>query len=254
MTATLHIRPPKNPVHLDNQRILITGAGGSLGAEFAEQAAAAGAELVLLDRDIKALEKLHDDIEANGYAQPALYPLDLMGASPDDFAELAHRLQESLGGLDALVHAAADIGEPAPLALYEPQAWLKCLHVNLNAAFLLTQALLPLLRENEGRVIYVSDGCGREGQAAMGAYGVSKWAVEGLMATLAAEHSAANPILTCSIDPGPLRSRLRRQLFAGEMADEAPTPRAAGSGLLALLDPTQPPVNGGRYQLEREQM
>lgn len=251
MMATLPIQPLENSPQLDGQRILITGAGGSLGAEFAEQAAAAGAELVLLDRDIKALEKLHDHIESKGYAQPGLYPLDLMGASPDDFTELANRLQESLGGLDGLIHAAADIGEPAPLALYEPQAWLKCLHVNINAAFLLTQALLPLLRDSKGRVVFVSDSCGREGQAAMGAYGVSKWAVEGLMATLAAEHSAANPILACSIDPGPLRSKLRRQLFAGEMADEAPVPEAAASALLALLDPMQPPVNGGCYQLKR---
>lgn len=234
---------------LSRQRILITGAAGGLGQALAEQAAEAGAELILLDRDLKALETLHDHIEEKGLPQPGLYPLDLMGASPDDYSELAQRLKSSLGGLDCLVHAAAEIGEPAPITLYDPQAWLKCLHINVNAAFLLTQSLLPLLCENHGRVIFISDACGREGQAAMGAYGVSKWAIEGLMATLAAECSSAHPVISCSVDPGPMQTRLRRQLFAGEMANEAPTAASSARPILQLLDPSQPPANGKTYQV-----
>jgi NAD(P)-dependent dehydrogenase (short-subunit alcohol dehydrogenase family) len=235
---------------LNGQRILITGAAGALGAALAEQVTAEGAEAVLLDKSLDGLEALHDRIEAAGHGQPALYPLDMMGAGPDDYAELADRLDESLGGVDAIVHTAADYGEPAPLGLYDPQAWLKCLHVNINAAFLVTQALLPLLRRSHGRVIFVSDEAGRRGRAAMGAYGVSKWAVEGLAATLAAEYSEAHPVISCSLDPGPVQSRLRRGLFAGETVDEVPTPAAATAALSALLDPAQPPANGGVYGLD----
>lgn len=235
---------------LDGQRILITGAAGALGAALAEQVAAEGAEAVLLDKSLDGLETLHDRIETAGHGQPALYPLDMMGAGPDDYAELGDRLDESLGGVDAIVHTAADYGEPAPLGLYDPQAWLKCLHVNINAAFLVTQALLPLLRRSHGRVIFVSDEAGRRGRAAMGAYGVSKWAVEGLAATLAAEYSEAHPVISCSLDPGAVQSRLRRGLFAGETVDEVPTPAAATAALSALLDPARPPVNGGVYGLD----
>lgn len=250
---TIEISPgpkgPARPDRLDGQRVLITGAAGGLGSALSELAAAEGAELVLLDKDLKALESLHDRIEAAGHRQPALYPLDMMGASPDDYAELANRIEQELGGLDVVVHAAADFGEPAPLTLYEPQAWLKCLHVNINASFLLTQALLVLLRTSAGRVIFVSDEAGREGRAAMGAYAVSKWAVEGIMATLAAEHSPIHPVISCSVDPGAMQTRLRRQLFTGEAADEVPSPAGAAAAINRLLDPASTPVNGGMYRV-----
>ncbi|KAF0280067.1 SDR family NAD(P)-dependent oxidoreductase [Spiribacter aquaticus] len=240
-----------DPTRLSGQRILITGAAGALGSALAEQLAAQGADTVLLDKSLNGLEALHDRIEAAGHGQPALYPLDLMGAGPDDYAELADRLAESLGGVDAVVHAAADFGSPAPLSLYDPQAWLKCLHVNINAAFLLTQALLGLLRDSQGRVIFISDAAGRSGQAAMGAYGVSKWAVEGLAATLAAEYSAAHPVISCSVDPGAIQSTLRRQLFTGETVDEVPTAEIAARAVATLVDPAATPANGAMYRVSR---
>ena len=246
---TANLDTPPDPGRLAGQRILITGAAGELGGSLAERVVAEGADAVLLDKSLDGLESLHDRIEAAGYGQPALYPLDLMGAGPDDYAELAERLDESLGGIDAVVHAAADPGEPAPLGLYDPQAWLKCLHVNVNAAFLLTQALLPMLRTHRGRVIFVTDEAGRTGRAAMGAYGVGKWAVEGIAATLAAEYSEAHPVISCSVDPGALQSRLRRQLFTGETVDEVPTPDGAATALAGLLAPATPPVNGTMYRV-----
>lgn len=238
-----------NAGRLAGQRILITGAAGGLGSALAERAVAEGADAILLDKSLKGLESLHDRIESAGHGQPALYPLDLMGAGPDDYADLARRLDESLGGVDTIVHAAADYGEPAPLGLYDPQAWLKCLHVNINAAFLLTQALLPMLRAHHGRVIFVTDEAGRAGRPAMGAYGVSKWAVEGIAATLAAEYSEAHPVISCSVDPSALQSPLRRQLFTGETVDEVPTADAAAGALARLLDPVNPPVNGTQYRV-----
>ena len=251
MIDEISVHPDAAPVagRLAAERVLISGAGGALGSALAERAGAEGAELVLLDKDLAALESLHDRIEAAGHRQPALYPLDMLGASPDDYAELASRLEQELGGLDSLVHAAADPGEPAPLGLYDPQSWLKCLHVNINAGFLLTQSLLGLLRASHGRVVFVSDEAGRSGRAALGAYAVSKWAVEGIMATLAAEYSAAHPVIGCSVDPGALQSGLRRALFTGETAQEVAAPAAAASAIAALLDPARPPRNGARYRV-----
>ena len=250
---TLELPFVKNPQpvsgRLAGQRLLITGAAGSLGGALAEMIAAEGGELVLLDSDLKGLEALHDRIEAAGHGQPGLYPLDLMGASPDDYTELAERIRSALGGLDVVVQAEAALGEPAPIGLYAPQQWLETLHVNLNGAFMMTQACLPLLRESAGAMLFISDACGRSGQAAMGAYAVSKWGLEGLMQTLAAESSEAHPVTACSIDPGPLRSGLRRRAYAGEMPEEAPIPEGAAAAILSLLGTEGSPKNGGQYKV-----
>ncbi|MEX0384545.1 SDR family NAD(P)-dependent oxidoreductase [Spiribacter pallidus] len=238
------------PGRLTGQRLLITGAAGGLGSAVAATAAAEGADLVLLDRDIKGLEALHDDIEAKGHPRPALYPLDYLSAAPDDYAELATGIAADLGGIEQLLHTAADAGDATPMALYDPQTWLKTLHININGAFLVTQALLPMLREQAGRVIFVDDHDAHHRRAATGAYGVSKAALMGMMRVIAAEHSPANPVVSCAIDPGSMRTALRRGLFAGEMAEEVDSPAHAAGCVAALLDPRHPPANGVHYRVD----
>jgi len=252
MTAPLSLSPEYTPGAdaLAGHRVLITGAAAGLGAALARQTAALGATVILLDKDLRGLEAVYDAIEAAGQPQPALYPLDLLGASPDDHAELAERLGEALGGLEALVHAAAQLGEPAPLAHYDVEQWMKTLQVNLNGPFLLTRACLPLLAAADGpRVLFVSDRAGRAGQAYMGAYGVAKAGLENLMQTLAAEQPASGGIAAASVDPGVMYTGLRRAAYPGEVPDGLPAPDAVAPALLRLLVPGEPLAAGGQYQV-----
>ena len=234
---------------LNGQRILITGAAAGLGLTLAQRAASEGATVILLDKNLQGLEKAFDQITESGGVEPALYPLDLLGAQPDDYLALAERIENQIGGLDWLINNAAELGQTAPLALQEPQQWLHTLQTNLNGPFLLTQCCLRLLQKSQGKIAFISDVAGREGRAAMGAYGVSKFAVEGLMATLAAEASNANPVTSCSIDPGPMRTALRRQAYAGEMASEVPATDGVAAAIIKLLDPEHAVVNGTRYRI-----
>lgn len=229
--------------------VLITGAGNGIGRALATASAARGASVVLLDRQVPALEAVYDEIEAAGHPQPAIYPMDLAGATPDDIATLGERIGDSLGRLDALVHNAAELGKPAPLAHYGIQAWMRTLHVDLNAPFLLTRYLLPLLQASDsGRIVFVSDRAGRTGQAYMGAYGVAKWGLEGLMRTLAAELPDHSALRVTSVDPGPTHTMLRRQGWPGEPSQHLPLPDAFADHLLYLIDPAQNPVQGGCYR------
>lgn len=137
---------------LKSRIILITGAAGGLGAVAAIACAEAGAGVILLDKRVKPLEKLHDDILALGHAQPAIYPLDLETAAEADFAELAEIIDGQFGVLHGLLHSAADIGIFGPLADVNANQWDRVLRVNLSAAHRLTRALLPLLEQGGQRV------------------------------------------------------------------------------------------------------
>lgn len=235
---------------LVGQRILITGAGAGIGRASALAAARAGATVILLDRRIPPLERVYDEIEAAGGAQPAIYPLDLLGAKPQDYTELAQRLSDSLTRLDALVHNAAELGRPCPIAHYNIEAWFRTLHINLNAPFLLTQACLPLLqRAPHSTVVFISDLAGRIGKPYAGAYGVAKAGLEGLMRTLAAELPDDSPVRSVGYDPGATRTALRALAYPGENPDELRSPSAAARGLIYLLDSGHPVRQGGIFVL-----
>ena len=125
---------------LNDRVVLITGAAGGLGRATALAAASAGASVILLGRKVRPLEKLYDEIVALGRAQPAIYPMDLSGASPNDYADLAATFEKEFGRLDGLVHAAAYFDSLRPAANISADEWMKSLHVNVSAPFLLTQA------------------------------------------------------------------------------------------------------------------
>ena len=233
---------------LAERKVLITGAGAGIGRASALAAAQAGATVILLDRRIPPLERVYDEIEAADGPEPAIYPLDLLGAKPQDYTELAQRLNEGLNGLDALVHNAAELGRPCPIAHYNIETWFRTLQINLNAPFLLTRACLPLLeRAPTGIVVFVSDLAGRIGKPYSGAYGVAKAGLEGLMRTLAAELPDDSPVRSVSYDPGATHTALRALAYPGEDPAELRSPREAARGLIYLLDPKHPIRQGAAF-------
>ena len=196
--------------------VLVTGAHGGLGAAAATACAAAGATVVLLGRRVPKLNRVYDAIEAAGAARPALYPLDLEGATPTDYAELAERLERELGRLDGILHAAAEFKGLTPLALTEPEDWLRALHVNLSAPLLLTQACLPLLQKSQdAAVVFVADDPQRVAHAYWGGYGVAKQGLLALVPMLAEELSSG-PVRVSALLPGPMRTSLRGRAWFGE--------------------------------------
>ena len=204
--------------------VLVTGAHGGLGAAAALAAARCGATLVLLGRRVPKLNQVYDAVEAAGGKQPALYPLDLEGASPADYADLAARILDECGRLDGILHAAAGFKGLTPLALTEPEDWLGALHVNLSAPLLLTQACLPLLEQaTDAAVVFVLDDPERVGHAYWGGYGVAKFGLLGLVPMLA-EELAGGPVRVSGLLPGPMRTSLRGRAWFGEDPGSVPPP------------------------------
>lgn len=204
------------PDLLRDRIILVTGAGDGIGRAIAQAYAAHGATVVLLGKTVTKLEKVYDAIEAAGGPTPAIYPMHLEGASPHDFDELAGAMDSNFGRLDGILHNAASMPYLSRIKDHEVDDWMKVMQVNINAPFMLTQACLPLLDKSEdASVIFTTDACGHVGKAFWGAYGVSKFAVEGLAQTLAAE-LVKSPIRVNCVDPGPTLTALRKRIFPGE--------------------------------------
>jgi NAD(P)-dependent dehydrogenase (short-subunit alcohol dehydrogenase family) len=223
---------------LKNRTILVTGAGDGIGREAAKSFAAHGATVILLGRTLAKLEKVYDAIEEQGGPQPAIYPMNLEGASPKDHQDLAEKLAEEFGTLEGLLHNAAELIGLSRIDDYDIETWYKIMQVNLNAPFLLTQACLPLMRKAEdASILFTSDSVGRKGKAYWGAYGVAKFGLEGLMQTLADETEGNSHIRVNSIDPGPVRTKMRMAVYPGEELASVKLPETLMPRYLWLMGP-----------------
>lgn len=233
-----------SPRLLIGRSVLVTGAGDGIGRAAARTFAAHGATVVLLGRTISKLEAVYDEIDEAGHPQPAIYPMNLEGAAPEDYQNLTATLKHELGHLDGLLHNAAELGTLTPLELYDPATWARVIQVNLHASFLLTQACLPLLRQSaDASILFTSASVGRRGQAYWGAYGVSKFAIEGMMQILAEELENTR-IRVNSIDPGPVRTAMHARAYPGRDPSALRGPDDIMPTYLYLLGPDSQGTTG----------
>lgn len=210
---------------MKNQVILITGATGGIGYILSKGFATLGATIILLGRNVKALEALYDEIEKSGCPKPAIVPFDLATTSADDYKTLYETIEKEFGRLDGLIHTAAELGSLTPIEHYPADQWMRVLEVNLNSAFLLTQATLPLLKKSKAAtVVFTScNEAAKEGRskAYWGAYSVSKSAIEGFSQILVEECETYTNIRVHTVHPGKVRTKLRQSAYPAEFgADE----------------------------------
>jgi len=190
--------------------------------------------VVLLGRKLPKLNRLYDALAKEG-PEPVLYPLDLEGASPDDYAELAARIGSELGRLDGVLHCAAEFRGLTPLAHTDPAAFARAIHVNLTAPWWLTQACLPLLsKADDAAVVFALDDLQLTGQAFWGGYGVAQHGLAALVGMLHAE-LANGSVRVSALQPGPMRTGLRAQAFVEEDDRIARDPAAYADACVILL-------------------
>jgi len=236
---------------LQGRVIAITGAGEGIGRALALTAAAHGAEVVLIGRTVAKLERVHEQITALARAEASIAPLDLERALARDYDGLAEALRSRYGRLDGLVHNAGILGSLAPIEHYDVPTWCRVLHVNLTAAFALTQVLLPALRASaDASIIFTSSGVARAPRAYWGAYAVAKAGLEALSQILADELSGSSPVRVNALNPGPVRTRMRAQAFPAEDAATLARPEAVLPSYLWLLSAASRGVTGQRLDCQ----
>jgi len=230
---------------LRDRIILITGASDGIGRALALHAAELGAQVILHGRNVSKLETVYDEIEAlDGAARPSIAAVDLATADSAAYQSLAENLEKEFGRLDGLVHNASILGDRFSIEQYDAAMWQQVMHVNVTAAFVLTQVCLPMLNASQdASVVFTSSGVGRSGRAFWGAYSVSKFATEGLSQVLADEHRHGTMRVNC-VNPGATRTNMRLEAFPAEDRDTLKRPEDILATYIFLLGPDSSGVTG----------
>lgn len=236
------------PQLLADRVIMVTGAGDGIGSQAARTCAAFGATVILVGRTQAKLQAVHDAIVADDHPEPSIASIDFARAQGDDYQTIATAVENAFGRLDGLLNNAGILGYLSPIDHYDVAKWLEVMHVNLNAPFILTQTLLPLLQEStDGSVVFTSSSVGRKGRAFWGAYAVSKFGTEGLMQTLADE---LTDIRVNCINPGATRTGMRRAAYPAEDPSRLAAPADIMAPYLYLLGPDSRGVSGQSFDCQ----
>ena len=234
---------------LKDRVILVTGATAGIGRAVSRALITHRATVILHGRNANALEAAYQEGRSLG-PEPAVVQLDLERAQGEAYQELTEKLESRFGRLDGLLHNASMLGDRSPIEHYDIGLWQKVMHVNLNASFILTRCLLPLLRQSEdASVLFTTSGVGNRGRAYWGAYCVSKFGGEGLAQTLADELESTRIRVNC-INPGATRTEMRRAAYPAEDPDTLPLPETLTGPYLYLLGPDSRGVNGKRIDAQ----
>jgi NAD(P)-dependent dehydrogenase (short-subunit alcohol dehydrogenase family) len=239
------------PDELAGRVIAITGASSGIGRAVALACAKFGATVILIGRNARKLEAVHGEIEAAGGPEPTIAVLDLEKALASDYDQLASAVSERFGRLDGLLHNAGLLGTLSPIEHYDVPTWCRVMHVNVTAAFALTQVLIPALKQSQdASVLFTSSSVGRRGRAYWGAYAVSKFATEGFMQILASEVENITSIRANSLNPGRARTMMRRQAYPAEDINTLPLPETLTGPYIALLGPASRGITGETFDAQ----
>jgi NAD(P)-dependent dehydrogenase (short-subunit alcohol dehydrogenase family) len=219
---------------LQGRVALITGASRGIGAAVAKAYAAEGAHVVLLARTQGGLEETDDAIRSAG-GTATLMPFDLSEIKKLD--AIGPAIAGKFKRLDILVGNAAMFGGLSPIAQSDPKVFEEIFRVNFFANYRLIRALDPLLRASDaGRAIFVTSGAAHMSEPYWGAYAASKAALERMVSSYAAE-TAYSPLKVNILDPGVVRTGMRREAFPGEDPSTLPAPESVIERFIELAAP-----------------
>jgi NAD(P)-dependent dehydrogenase (short-subunit alcohol dehydrogenase family) len=221
---------------LRDRVVLVTGAAGGLGSVAAKACARAGATVVLLGRKVPKLNRVYDAVAALG-PEPLLYPLDLEGAAPDDYAQMAERIEGELGRLDGVLHCATEFRGLTPLLHTDPAAFARALHVDLTAPLWLSQACLPMLaRAEDAALVFAINDRALVGQAYWGGYGIAQHGLAAMIGMLHAELGNTS-VRVAGLQPGPMRTPLRARAYVEDQDRAARDAEGYAAACVELLSP-----------------
>lgn len=228
---------------LDGKIALITGGSKGIGKGIAEAYLKQGAEVIICGRNEANLQATGDELKEFGQINYVVCDITKL----DDVKRLASQIEAIKQKLDILVNNASILGARSSIMEYPEDVWEEVIHINLNAQFFVTKALLPLLNKSENSsIINVSSSVGRKGKKEWGAYAASKFGVEALTQVLAHEMEDTN-VRVNSVNPGGTRTDMRAGAYPDEDPNTLPTPLDISPVFVYLASDESIDINGQEF-------
>lgn len=239
---------------LQGKYALITGASQGLGRQLVIDFAREGAAgIAIVARGNEGLNEVRDRIHKVAPQTKVLVIVADLTRQEDIERVVATTLSEFNGRLDVLVNNASTIGpSPMPFLLdYPLEDFRNVINTNLIAPFLLIKKALPGMIENGGSIINVTSDAGVNGYPGWGAYGISKFGIEGMSQTWAAELEDSG-VRVNWVDPGDMNTAMHRAAEPDEDPTQWANPVDVTEVFIYLASDESQNVNGQRFQAQEE--
>ena len=199
---------------MTKQRVLVTAGGSGIGRAMAEAFADAGASVWIMDISAEAMADCPDEWRrTTGDVSDA-----------ETMESLFRQIDEDWGGLDVLCANAGTAGPTAPVEEQPPCDFRDCVSVNLDGAFLAARGALPMMkRQKGGAIVFTTSTAGLYGYPLRAPYAAAKWAVIGLMKTVAME-AGPHGVRANAIAPGCVEGPRIDGVISREAAKKDVTP------------------------------
>jgi NAD(P)-dependent dehydrogenase (short-subunit alcohol dehydrogenase family) len=196
-------------------RVLISGAASGIGAAIAEAFLEADANVYICDVDRSAIERAKE-------RNPALHAGVADVGNREQVDAIIDDARAKLGGLDILVNNAGIAGPTGEVEAISADEWDRTISTNLNSQYYFLRKAVPVLKETSdcAGIVAMSSVAGRLGYAFRTPYAATKWAIVGLVKSLAIELGPSN-IRVNAILPG---------VVQGERMDRVIAARATSTG------------------------
>jgi len=223
--------------------LVITGAAKGLGRALTLRCAKAGANLILCDKEVRALELLQEEIALFSKNRTFSIPINFEGATLEDYETLVNVITSKFDKINGLIFNAATLGELAPLQHYDPIVWAKVFQVNLHSTFLMLKYCSPIIENNtNSNVIFTLAPEIYLIKPFWGAYAVSKKALLGLMELTCSEMASYDKVKINGVVPTPMRTDLHRQAYPAGDFSLLDTPEKNAEIYIKIL------TEGSRYK------
>ncbi|WP_409302609.1 SDR family NAD(P)-dependent oxidoreductase [Peribacillus sp. SCS-155] len=232
----------------ESQVIMITGASKGLGKALALTFASQGARLAICARGEHELLKVKKQAQELGAEVLAVIADVSQSRDVEKFVAIA---EDTYGRVDVLINNASTLGpSPMPFLLdYPEQDFEEVVRINTLSAFMVTRRVIAgMLQRNSGSIINVTSEAGHTGYAGWGAYGISKFAIEGLTQTWADEVKDTR-IKINMVDPGEMNTEMHA-LAVPECDYELTDPNDVVEVFLYLASDQSAGISGKRFEAQ----